>query len=555
MNSFVSFFLAFIVVSTTFLYADASSNGVGDFELTEEEKREINRIKKLKKSFFQKYPGWFESYEDVPFVDIRLEQKIEKRKAEHIKRKKIEEEEKRAKTQKELDEKRLKAEQELEEKRKKEEALKKLAETPLGKAMRLFKEQKFKEAYDAFYKLFEEDVGNARINFYLGLSASNAKMYDEAVSAFERVLINEPNHLRARLEFAKAHFFLKNFEEAETEFIKVLQNKDLPEPVIVSINKFLDIIETTKNRNHFQSIAMVGLKYDNNINNDVGENTPINDLADDWQVFEAQMEGFAPVSDAMHEEMYNLNHIYDFGRLGDYFMQNSFLIFAQNYSGKEYKQDTETLSTDDKNLIFSSVSSGIGTKTKNVNFLIKAHYDAINLAGEEIMSVVGLEMNYARPYSQNITWDTKWKYQNKDVAANDDGDSGYMELNLGMKRNDPETKDVIAFNLGISQERANVAANTDNDIMNLRALYTKAFSDKLSSTAGYTYKTIDYLEKSPIDKNVRADTQHNFTLSSMYKYNLSTMINGTANYIMNDSSRDSFTYDKFQVGANVMFIF
>jgi len=213
---------------------------------------------------------------------------------------------------------------------------------------------------------------------------------------------------------------------------------------------------------------MIGVKYDNNINNDVGENTPLNDLTVD------EPSGSAEVNDLLHEEMINFNHIYDFGKLGDYFMQNSFLVFAQNYSGKSYDDATgSSVETSDKNLIFLSLSSGIGTKTKTVTFMTKVHYDSVRIAGDELMTVTGLEVNYARPYNENVTWDTKWKYQNKDIIADNDGDSSYIELNLGVKRVDPKTNNIFGANMGISQERANVAANTDNDSMNIKAFYTK----------------------------------------------------------------------------------
>lgn len=589
MNASRSLFLVGFVAFSSIFASEAISDPISDFSLNEEEKKELQRIEKIKKDFFKKYPGWFDSYEDVPFSDYRFEKKLEQRKLkqkqelekkaqEEEQKRLIEEENRRIKKaeeerlrieeekkksleeQKRLEEERRKAEEERirkeeEERIKKAEALKKLLDTPLGRAMQLYKDGKFKEAYDAFYVLFEKDIENPRINFYLGLSASGAGAYEDAVSAFERVLIKEPTHLRARLEMAKAQFFLKNFDDAEKQFLNVLATKDLPENVIANIEKFLDAIEATRKRNHFQSIAMLGVKFDDNINNDVGENTPIKDLVVGGQIISDS--GNEKVSDFIHEEMINLNHIYDFGKVGDYYMQNSFMVFAQNYSGKSYDNGAASATTDDKNLLFYSISTGLGTNTKTVTFLTKIHYDSISIAGSELMSVSGIEMSYARPFNDSIAWDTKLKYQQKDFVekSNDGMDSTYTEINLGAKKNIADSKDVFSFGFMISQERANVAANTDNDTKNIRASYMKNFDEKLSSTLGYGYKMVDYLEKSASDVKARADTQHNLSIGAMYKYTPKTMINGALNYFKNDSTRDAFCYDKAQVGANVMFIF
>ena len=174
----------------------AQEEQIQDFTLSKKEKEELEKIEKIKEEFKKKYPDWVDTGDEGEFIDYRLGKSIEKRKSNYIKQqrallKRIEEEKKR-KAEEERKEK-LEAERkkkELEEKRKR------FAQTPLGTAVELLKEKRYQEAYDAFYALFLENTTDARINFYLGLAASGVKNYDDAVSAFERVLIVEPNHTR-----------------------------------------------------------------------------------------------------------------------------------------------------------------------------------------------------------------------------------------------------------------------------------------------------------------------------------------------------------------------
>jgi tetratricopeptide (TPR) repeat protein len=70
----------------------------------------------------------------------------------------------------------------------------------------LYKNKKYQDSYNLFKKLFIKDFKNKNINFFLGLSAFELGLYDEALSAYERILIQDPNALRIKLEYAKTLF-------------------------------------------------------------------------------------------------------------------------------------------------------------------------------------------------------------------------------------------------------------------------------------------------------------------------------------------------------------
>ena len=62
----------------------------------------------------------------------------------------------------------------------------------MKEAVDLYSAGKFAEAYKIFNALFALKGDDARVNFYLGRCATELKLYDEALEAFERVLMVEP---------------------------------------------------------------------------------------------------------------------------------------------------------------------------------------------------------------------------------------------------------------------------------------------------------------------------------------------------------------------------
>lgn len=520
----------------------AQEEQIQDFTLSKKEKEELEKIEKIKEEFKKKYPDWVDTGDEGEFIDYRLGKSIEKRKSNYIKQqrallKRIEEEKKR-KAEEERKEK-LEAERkkkELEEKRKR------FAQTPLGTAVELLKEKRYQEAYDAFYALFLENTTDARINFYLGLAASGVKNYDDAVSAFERVLIVEPNHTRARLELARSLFFLKLYEQAEAEFQKVLESGDVPPEVLEKVKKFMVAIEDTKIRNHYNAAVMFGVQYDTNINNDVGQNNYVIDP----DVIPGGVKGNNPVSDGIHQEMANLNHIYDFGKLGDYFMQNSFTVFSQNY-----------LENDENNILFYSLSTGIAAVQETYSMGVKLHYDNIQIDAKDFMNVLGLEAKYSQPLTDRLIGEGKLKHQQKTFPDNSDNDSSFNELSLSGKQQLKESKDYYSGSLLYSTESSD-AAIIERNIIGLSIGYSKLFDAKQTLTGTLGYKMIGYAQET-LDQNLkmakREDNQLKLTVQHLYKLDKKKVITGSLSYIDNASTHAAFDYDKMLAGANMMWLF
>ena len=152
--------------------------------------------------------------------------------------------------------------------------------TDIEYGLQLYQNHQYKQAYKLFYSLFNNHLDNEEINFYLGLCAFKLKKYDKAVEAFERVLIKNPNNLRARLEYARSLFYMQNYQESKKQFLMVME-QNIPIEVKQNIRKFLILIDKLQQKNLYNILLSVGLKYDSNINNDAGSDTVIHDTVFD----------------------------------------------------------------------------------------------------------------------------------------------------------------------------------------------------------------------------------------------------------------------------------
>ena len=132
-------------------------------------------------------------------------------------------------------------------------------------ALKAFKTGDFQKSFKLFGEL-SNNSDNEHVNFYYGRSAFELKKYELAFSAFDRVLItNESNH-RARLELARTLFLMEGYKESKKEFNKVLL-APIPKSVRDQVNKFLKLIKDKESGYILNKVAIFGLGWDNNINN------------------------------------------------------------------------------------------------------------------------------------------------------------------------------------------------------------------------------------------------------------------------------------------------
>ena len=111
-----------------------------------------------------------------------------------------------------------------------------------------------------------EGEGDPEFDFYYGVAAVDSGSLNEGVFALERVLLANPNDLRARLELARAYFLMREDSRSQQEFAEVLA-QDPSSNVRANIQRFTDAMRLREGRYRTTSTAYVeaGIGHDSNV--------------------------------------------------------------------------------------------------------------------------------------------------------------------------------------------------------------------------------------------------------------------------------------------------
>lgn len=137
----------------------------------------------------------------------------------------------------------------------------------LKKLAALIAEQKNDQAYSYSNLLLEEWGGEPYFDYLAGRAAFNAGHFQEAVFAFERVLINDPKQLSARVLAAFSYFRVNNYGAAKVELTKLLES-ELQESDREKVIEYLDVISEQEERATVATdfTATLGFTFDSNVN-------------------------------------------------------------------------------------------------------------------------------------------------------------------------------------------------------------------------------------------------------------------------------------------------
>lgn len=137
----------------------------------------------------------------------------------------------------------------------------------------LIQQQKFDQAYEQASAYLDEMAGDPTYDFYYGLVAIDSGHVNQGIFAFERILMLQPGHLRARLELGRAYFLLGEDARSRKEFQQVLDSNP-PAQVAENVSKFLDRIRLRERRYSTSASGYieVGVGYDSNVNSATSEN-------------------------------------------------------------------------------------------------------------------------------------------------------------------------------------------------------------------------------------------------------------------------------------------
>ena len=143
----------------------------------------------------------------------------------------------------------------------------------LTKADALIKAGDYKAAYQLLEPLEDEQSGNVKYDYLLGVAGVQSGNVTRGVFALERVLAVEPNNGAARVQIARAYYLLGENETAKTEFQNTL-SQNPPEEVSSIINRYMNSIDKALGLSTAFAAYLEGtFGYDSNVNSATSSST------------------------------------------------------------------------------------------------------------------------------------------------------------------------------------------------------------------------------------------------------------------------------------------
>ncbi len=405
-------------------------------------------------------------------------------------------------------------------------------------AYKVFKDKNYELAYKLYYKLFLNDLDNSTINFYLGRSAFELRQYDNALMAYERIMIKEPT-TRVKLEIARCHFMQGSYYKSKQIFESIQKDKH-PKGVAKNIDNYLKRIDKKIANNTFGGMFIIGAHYDSNINNRATSDNFYIPLYEniDGGIFENSTED---VSSASHQEILIFNHKYKLNYKTR--IKNDLMFFNKDVT--KY---------DNKDVKFISYVPALSYKhSNNLSIDYGFFIDRLWYGSDIYLDSYGILPKATYKYSKDLTINSFLKYQVKTnkLVENKLKDSKYLQFNLSANQ---AISSLSTFTpaLVIEQERKDEGnlTNVDYNLVGLDLSLNYKYSQQINIIPKISYKNKKYKDIDPFYLVKQKNDEYTYSLTGIYMFNLGWVAQGIINYSDIDSNIISSKYEKYTVGIN-----
>lgn len=407
------------------------------------------------------------------------------------------------------------------------------------KANAAYAAQSYEQAYPLLEALNDQAPENPEINFLLGRCALELKRYDEAIAAFDRVLIINPNHNRSRLELARLYSEIGQYELARTELDTVLSGQ-LPSNVRDTVLTFKSNLDKRLSRSTFNGVLFFGGGYDSNANNDIGNKEFLIPSFNLW------INGNEKISDTSVFAMTVLNYAYDFGDRGGWSVDNSVV----GYTKSNFKESKNNLSLFSYSLIPTWSAS-------NYQLRFPLTYDRVYIDNK------GYTYNLSSTLNGTYTLDpisqVEGGYTYKRGYYDDDKGLDVSSHSIFTSYKKAFGEDPIVISLNGAYTINNEIFSNRSDVSSRGYSYGaeifKAFSNQIRTSLAYMHSSTSYEDRDVLFENRRHDTRENYEVRLSKQLQSDLSVNAIMGYVQNHSNQAPYTYDKItaQISAVLSF--
>ncbi len=404
--------------------------------------------------------------------------------------------------------------------------------TTTQEGLKAFNSGDFKTSYEIYKGLFLDNLQDSEINFYLARSAFELGLYDEAISAFERVLILDPAHLRSRLELGRAYLSIGDTKKARAELMIVLESDDTPKSVKENVRELIAKIDAGDKKSSFRATIFAGLSYDSNVNASPGVEE-IEDYFVGIGFDRDSIEADDIKSDMYGYESYGSTYTYDFGSRGGFYLESSANLYNQHYF-EENNFDIQYL----------SLSVAPSYSTNNYRFSLPLAYERVHFDYSHLMDIFSISPRLTYALSKDAITYLELKFQERENAKSSDRDSRVYGVSFGAFKD--FSGHLFGFEGTISNENkknSNESTFVDKNINSISLSYKKELFSNANLGLNYRYKFSSFKDMLE-DNQKREDKLSTFgvSLSKDLKYGFGVIAGYT--FQTNSSNYQVVKYDK-----------
>jgi len=386
--------------------------------------------------------------------------------------------------------------------------------------------------------IFLNNLQDLNVNFYLGQSAFMLNRFDEAISAYERILFVDEKATRVKLELARCHIANGSDELAKTIFLEVLQT-DIPTNVRDNVHKYLKALDDKEIKNSVNGIFIVGVGWDDNV-----ESLSTNYIS---EVTDATFTSTNTLKSAWtHQEILLLNHVYKYSDTINF--KNNGLLFMKNHVGFSKR-----------NIQLFQYSPALSVKYSNqLNIDYALLYNRIFLDKKSLISNYAFNSKLKYISSKSLMLGGSLNYQQKlnDDSNNKNRDASFYEISLNAQAIHSSTLSTMnEFRYSNERKIRGSLTDVDYDSYNLSTAIIYKYTKDLSLSLKAKLFNKSYLDKY-IPTNVeRVDDEYQGSFSSTYLISKKYVLQAEYIYTDHQSNYNDFEFKKNTFTMNFISMF
>ncbi len=376
-------------------------------------------------------------------------------------------------------------------------------------------------------KASTSEYANPKLHLLWAKSALSLGYLNEAIAAYERVIILDEHNTDAKIELLKLYTQTSKDELAKTLYDELLNTALTSEEknIVQSIYK--------KSLSSVDFRGSLALGYDTNINV-----SPKNSVIDDYLGSTGDSAEQSSLFSRLNANVTYTNELED---EGGWYLKSDLNLYAQNNFDAHFYD-----------LYIGSLGVGAGYSTGNYNLYIPLGYTRLYYLQKDFLEEISLKPKVSMMLFEKLILNLNASYKKRNYVHSEDSYRDDSSLGGGMGFVYLFSKNYIYFNTAYESYKADTSATLsflDKDIITLDLIFHFRLTSALKTKLSYRYRDAQYSDyaitsATTLSSSKREDTYNKAGISFLYELSKNYEIYLSNEYIKNDSNSVLAQYSK-----------